>query len=153
MPDKPLNQELTHTCMSIFCKELCDVIYNIHELDVAENKFGQLGLVQGDEETEGHFPISKGIKNAWTMLREKADNITNASKEMDIQDVLKQDDDNSPIKVVVDGPPGVGKTTMCKKLCNMWAENELKNCSFELVLLLPLRDEKVTSAVGIPIFV
>ena len=148
MPDKPLNQELTHTSMSIFCKELCDVIYNIHELDVAENKFGQLGLVQGDEEIEGHFHISKGIKNAWIMLRDKADNITNASKEMDIQDVLKQDDDNSPIKVIVDGPPGVGKTTLCKKLCNMWAKNELNYCSFELVLLLPLRDEKVSSAVG-----
>ena len=149
MPDKPLIEELTHTCMSIFCKELCDVIYKNHEVDVAENKFGQIGLVQGDEGIKRHVSISKGIKNGWKTLRDKADNITNASKVMDIQDVLKQDDDNSPIKVIVDGPPGVGKTTMCKKLCNMWAKNELKNCFFELVLLLPLRDEKVTSAVGI----
>ena len=53
---------------------------------------------------------------------------------------------NSPIKVVVDGPPGVGKTTLCKKLCNMWAKNELKKCSFDHVFLLLLRDERVASA-------
>ena len=148
LPDNPLNQELA-TDTRIFCKELCEIIYDTHELDVAENKFGKLGLFQGYQE----LPISKGIKNAWNTLRDKADNITNASEEMDIQDVLKQDDDNSPIKVIVDGPPGVGKTTLCKKLCNMWAKNELKYCSFELVLLLPLRDEKVTSAIGIHDFV
>ena len=73
----------------------------------------------------------------------------NVSEKIDIQDVLKHNDDNSPIKVVVDGPPGVGKTTLCHKLCNMWAKNELKKCSFDHVFLLPLRDERVSSAENI----
>ena len=65
-----------------------------------------------------------------------------------MQDVLKNNNDNSPIKVVVDGPPGVGKTTLCQKLCNMhmWANNEMKKCSFALVFLISLRDEEVLSA-------
>ena len=73
----------------------------------------------------------------------------NVSKKIDIQDVLKHNDDSSPIKVVVDGPPGVGKTTLCHKLCNMWAKNELKNCSFDLLFAVSLRDEEVSSAENI----
>ena len=84
------------------------------------------------------------------MLRGKLDNIMNVSEKIDIQDVLKHNDDNSPIKVVVvDGPPGVGKTTLCHKLCNMWAKNELKKCSFDHIFHLPLRDERVSSAENI----
>ena len=87
------------------------------------------------------------------MLRGKLDNIMNVSEKIDIQDVLKHNDDNSPIKVVVDGPPGVGKTTLCHKLCNMWAKNELKKCYFDLVFLISLRDEEVSSAEKIYDFV
>ena len=57
--------------------------------------------------------------------------------------MLKDNDDNSPIKAVVDGPPGAGKTTLCRKLCNVWAKNELVKCSFDFVFLL--RDERVSS--------
>ena len=89
------------------------------------------------------------MKRLWNMLRGNLDHIMNVSKIIDIQDVLKHNDDNSPIKVVVDGPPGVGKTTLCHKLCNMWAKNELNKCFFNHVLLLLLRDERVLSAENI----
>ena len=113
---------------------------------VGGDKFGQLGLIKGHG---GSLSASEGMKRLWNMLRGKLDNIMNVSEKIDIQDVLKHNDDNSPIKVVVDGPPGVGKTTLCQKLCNMWAKNELKKCSFDHVFLLPLRDERVSSAENI----
>ena len=69
------------------------------------------------------------------------------SEKIGIQDVLNHNDDNSPqIKVVVDGPPGVGKTTLCQKLCDMSAKNELKKYSFNPVFLISLREEVVLSA-------
>ena len=108
--------------------------------------FGQLGLIKGHE---GCLSEPEGIQRLWDMLRGKLDNIMNVSEKIDIQDVLKHNDDNSPIKVVVDGPPGVGKTTLCHKLCNMWAKNELKKCSFDLVFAVSLRDEDVSSAENI----
>ena len=129
----------------IYSKELQD--YYKHELsDVDEHKFGQLGLVKGHG---GCLSKQEGMKRTWNMLHGKLDNIMNVSEKIDIQDVLEHNDDNSPIKVVVDGPPGVGKTTLCHKLCNMWAKNELKKCSFDRVFLLPLRDERVSSAENI----
>ena len=126
----------------IFSKELQD--YYKHELpDVDEHKFGQLGLIKGHG---GCLSKQEGMKRTWNMLHGKLDNIMNVSEKIDIQDVLEHNDDNTPIKVVVDGPPGVGKTTLCQKLCNMWAKNELKKCSFHHVFLLPLRDKRVSSA-------
>ena len=128
----------------IYSKELQD--YYKHELsDVDEHKFGQLGLIKGHG---GSFSEQEGRSRTWNMLHGKLDNIMNVSEKIDIQDVLKHND-SSPIKVVVDGPPGVGKTTLCHKLCNMWAKNELKKCSFDHVFLLHLRDERVLSAKNI----
>ena len=120
------------------------VVYNdLLDRRVGGDKFGQLGLVKGHG---GCLSEPEGIKRLWDMLRGKLDNIMNVSEKIDIQYVLKHNDDNSPIKVVVDGPPGVGKTTLCHKLCNMWAKNELKKCSFDLVFAVSLRDEEVSSA-------
>ena len=108
---------------------------------VGGDKFGQLGLIEGHR---GGFPKVQPMMRSWNMLRGNVDS-TEPSTKIDIKDVLKHNNDNSPVKVVVDGPPGVGKTTLCKKLCNMWAKNELK-CSFNLVLPIPLRDDRITSA-------
>ena len=123
------------------------VVYNdLLDRRVGGDKFGQLGLIKGHG---GCLSEPEGMKRSWNMLRGKLDNIMNVSEKIDIQDVLKHNDDNSPIKVVVDGPPGVGKTTLCHKLCNMWAKNELKKCNFDYVFNLPLRDERVSSAENI----
>ena len=123
------------------------VVYNdLLDRRVGGDKFGQLGLIKGHG---GCLSEPEGMKRSWDMLRGKLDNIMNVSEKIDIQDVLKHNDDNSPIKVVVDGPPGVGKTTLCQKLCSMWAKNELEKCSFDLVFLISLRDEEASSAENI----
>ena len=123
------------------------VVYNdLLDRRVGGDKFGQLGLIKGHG---GCLSEPEGMNRTWNMLRGKLDNIMNVSEKIDIQDVLKHNDDNSPIKVVVDGPPGVGKTTLCQKLCSMWAKNELEKCSFDLVFLISLRDEEASSAENI----
>ena len=123
------------------------VVYNdLLDRRVGGDKFGQLGLIKGHG---GCLSESEGMNRTWNMLHGKLDNIMNVSEKIDIQDVLKHNDDNSPIKVAVDGPPGVGKTTLCQKLCSMWAKNELKKCSFDLVFLISLRDEEASSAENI----
>ena len=47
--------------------------------------------------------------------------------------------------VLVEGAPGVGKTTLSWEVCKRWAEGNLFN-QYSLILLLRLRDEKVQRA-------
>ena len=48
-------------------------------------------------------------------------------------------------KVLVEGNGGMGKTTMCTMLSEGWAEGKILT-QFDLVFLLPLREELVSSA-------
>ena len=104
--------------------------------------FGRLGLVekQGfDDETEK--------ETSWHMLRGEVDKIPNLSglKEIPIEEVLETKDSQS-LRVVVDGPPGIGKTTLCRKLLNMWSSGEIKCQEYDLVLYCPLRNRKIAEA-------
>ena len=109
---------------------------------VGQSYFGRLGLVekQGfDDETEK--------ETSWHMLRGEVDKIPNLSglKEIPIEEVLETKDSQS-LRVVVDGPPGIGKTTLCHKLLNMWSNGEIKCQEYDLVLYCPLRIRKIATA-------
>ena len=83
------------------------------------------------------------------MLRGEVDRIsqiTEFSITIDIQDVLKPCDSGQSLRVVIDGPPGIGKTTLCRKLLNMWANRELIHGCYDLALYCPLRNDKVARA-------
>lgn len=49
------------------------------------------------------------------------------------------------IKVVVDGAPGVGKTSMARKACKDWANGKLWP-EYNMVVYLPLKDNAISSA-------
>ena len=91
--------------------------------------------------------------------RAQADNFTRLTLRGDIDQILqvkepikKMDDilkaDDKVRLVVVEGAPGIGKSTLAWELCRQWPTLEsLKR--FSLVLLLRLRDEGVQSATDI----
>ena len=66
-------------------------------------------------------------------------------KQIGTVDILEPNEDGQPLRVVVDGPPGIGKTTLCRKLLNLWAKGELKQ-HYELVLYCPFRDQEIANA-------
>ena len=65
---------------------------------------------------------------------------------IDIEDVLKPNESGQSLTVVIDGPPGIGKTTLCRKLLNMWANGQIKHQQYDLVIYCPLRYDKVAQA-------
>ena len=65
-------------------------------------------------------------------------------------DLFKTSSDNKPVrKIVVKGNAGIGKTTLCTMLAEEWAKGKILT-QFDCVLLLPLRDNEVSSAQSLP---
>jgi Ran GTPase-activating protein (RanGAP) involved in mRNA processing and transport len=76
----------------------------------------------------------------------KIDNITAYKKEVELADVLspvpsKDGESTSEPKVLMDGAPGVGKTTLAIKACSDWAKHRLFG-RYELLVLVSLREVK-----------
>ena len=66
------------------------------------------------------------------------------SSEIDVDDIFgSSENDNDPL-VLVEGSPGIGKTTFCLKLAHDWANGAMPHNfpSFKLVFLLKCRDMK-----------
>ena len=76
----------------------------------------------------------------------KIDNITAYKKEFELADILSPvpSEDGKSIsepKVLMDGAPGVGKTTLAIKACSDWAKHRLFG-RYELLVLVSLREVK-----------
>ena len=112
---------------------------------VGQDFFGRLALLQTQDRNATPQTI---LQKQWCMLRGQVDKIPQVTqdKQIDIQDVLKPCDSGQSLRVIVDGPPGIGKTTLCRKLLNMWAKGQLTHGQYNLVLYCPLRNDKVAQA-------
>ena len=65
---------------------------------------------------------------------------------MEFQQIAKKLDDGSwPELILVEGAPGVGKSTFAWKLCRKWSKGKILS-QYKLVVLLRLRDKRVREA-------
>ena len=108
---------------------------------IGNNYFGRLALVQKQDS-------SIQTKSAWHLLRGQVDKIVKLTEneEISVEDVLRPTDSTMSLRVVIDGPPGIGKTTLCRKLLNMWSNETLVPQKYDLVLYCPLRNSKIAMA-------
>ena len=64
---------------------------------------------------------------------------------LQLEDILKTQNSSSPKCVLVEGAPGIGKSTFAWKACRKWAKGKLFR-EYDLVVLLQMRDKKVKEA-------
>ena len=100
-----------------------------------------------------------GAKEAKQMQRDyvggKVDSIAERKKEIRYEDIFdfkatadkskKVSYDRKHYKMLIDGAPGVGKTTLCRKFCKDWGAGQILK-QFSLVWLLNLREERIAKA-------
>ena len=92
------------------------------------------------------------------IAKEKYDELTKASIHGNIDDIVsdkhpmefnqiakKLDDVSWPKLILVEGAPGVGKSTFAWKLCRKWSKGKILS-QYQLVVLLRLRDKRVREA-------
>ena len=75
------------------------------------------------------------------------DIILNKKKEIDFSDIAKglPTTNSSKRVILVEGAPGVGKSTFAWEFCRRWERGEIAQ-QYQLVLLLRLRDERMSRA-------
>ena len=76
------------------------------------------------------------------------DDIKKSKRSMGIGQIAQLPDGSQPKCILVEGAPGVGKSTLAWKLCHKWGKGELLQ-QYQLVVLLRLRDEPVQAAKNI----
>uniref|UniRef100_A0A1X7T3B5 NACHT domain-containing protein n=1 Tax=Amphimedon queenslandica TaxID=400682 RepID=A0A1X7T3B5_AMPQE len=109
---------------------------------VGRDFFGRLTLVR-----ENNFTSQAEYeKYSWCMLRGHIDEISyiRSYKEVAIKTMLNPD--ILSLRVAIDGPPGIGKTTLCRKLLNMWSKGSHELQHYDLVLYCPFRHKAIAEA-------
>ena len=89
-------------------------------------------------------------------VRGKVDKIVSYKKKISKEDIFqpvynKRTKEQIPLCVLLDGAPGAGKTTLCRELCQEWADGKLLQ-NYELVVLVHLRERNNKQAQSIEDF-
>ena len=81
-------------------------------------------------------------------IRGNIDDIKKSKRATDIGQISQLPDGSQPKCILVEGAPGVGKSTFAWKLCRKWGKEKLLQ-QYQLVVLLRLRDKNVRAAKNI----
>ena len=82
-------------------------------------------------------------------LRGDMDDVVYKKTAMELGELGVTGDGSRPQVVLVEGAPGVGKTTFAWDQCRQWAEGKLLQ-AYSIVLLLPLRDNNIRQISSLP---
>ena len=94
---------------------------------------------------------------AHDMLRGNIDQIAGSKENIDIDKIFDppvgstEAEGFSHLKILIDGAPGIGKSTLTRRFVKDWAEGKLLE-QFSLVALLPLREKRIFKARSIDDF-
>ena len=110
---------------------------------VKSKKYINLALIEKEDITK---PEADHFTRA--TIRGNIDDIKKTKRATDISQIAQLPDGSQPNSILVEGAPGVGKSTFAWKLCRKWGKGKLLQ-QYQLVVLLRLRDKSVRAAKNI----
>ena len=110
---------------------------------VKSKKYINLALIEREDITK---PEADQFMRA--TIHGNIDDIKKSKRAMNIGQIAQLPDGSQPKCILVEGAPGVGKSTFAWKLCRKWGKGKLL-WQYQLVVLLRLRDKSVRAAKNI----
>ena len=102
----------------------------------AKPKFINLALIKKQNVNFADKEKDEFLKST---LHGSVNDIVKKKKDIQIQTIFAYDNEVVRKLVLVEGAPGVGKTMLALRICQMWARGELLNEEYDIVLLVTLR--------------
>ena len=149
----------TITVDSVVCYEAPLLQYTTHLKQLYTSRSPVQPLSASKHKHSLHFRLARIEKQ--TLSQRDMDRFTKESLRGDMDDVVYKKtamesselgvmaDGSWPKVVLIEGAPGVGKTTFAWQQCQQWAEGKLLQ-AYSIVLLLPLRDNNVRHITSLP---
>ncbi len=86
-------------------------------------------------------PPSEEFTKLTLILKTKNGNDTN--EQIDLENIFEGLE--KPFKILIDGDPGSGKSTLCRKIVHNWSKEKMAQ-DFNLTILVPLRDPEIVNS-------
>ena len=107
---------------------------------IKSKKYINLALVEKQDITK-----READEFARVTIHGNIDDINKSKRAICIDEIAQLPDGSQPKCIVVEGAPGVGKSTLAWKLCRNWGKGKLLQ-EYQLVVLLRFRDKSVQAA-------
>ena len=110
---------------------------------VKSKKYINLALIEKEDITK-----REAVQFTRATIHGSIDDIKMSKRATDIGQIAQLPDGSHPKCILVEGAPGVGKSTFAWELCRKWGKGKLLQ-QYQLVVLLRLRDKSVQAAKNI----
>jgi len=139
-PPTVVTQYAEHLRRQYLCQSVCP---DSDWPPLIGEQYTELALIGHERQLEGGECAQFIAENR---AHGKIDHIVAERKETELADMLMSTSEHcNQVRVLIDGTPGVGKTTLCRKISRDWASGKLLK-EYDVVLLLHLREKKIAIA-------